>query len=133
MMSSIFQVITLAWSLSGGQYLTNATAYEDYFINSNDYFAKIDFQLQIPMSFVKGDGNMVFVGASVDNRFIKAPSFWGMAPRYDEYIFNAGIRFFEIEIGFEHMCFHPVMVSSLPTDRYFMGYDKVYFEITGKL
>jgi len=133
MMSSIFQVITLAWSLSGGQYLTNATAYENYFFESSNYFVDIDFELQIPISLVKGGTEMFYIGSSIENQFIKAPKFWGMAPRYDEYIFNAGVRFFELEIGFEHMCFHPVMVSSLPTTKYFSSYDKIYISIDGKM
>jgi len=133
MMSSIFQVITLVWSLSGGQYLTNATVYDEYFSSNSNFFVETSFEFQLPFNLVKGGEDMFFIGSSTENQFMKSDITWGMIPRQDTFIFSTGVRFLGFELGFNHMCLHPV--NDFNTDSYvfFSGYDKVYLKIDGKI
>jgi len=133
MMSSIFQVITLAWSLSGGQYLSNATVYDEYFSRNSNFFVETSFELQIPLSLIKGGEDVLFIGASTENQFMKSGISWGMIPRQDTFIFSTGIRAFGFELGFDHMCLHPIEDYNTESSKFFSGYDKLYVSVSGNL
>jgi len=134
-LNSIFQVLTLAWSLQGGQYFGNAINDDGVFSTNDNYFFQTSFEFQIPLSWVKGDKNQFYVGAESENQFFKHQfSDWTMSPYQDTFDFHAGIRFIGIELGFDHRCVHPVIFSqNYETSKIFSSFDKVHVKISGEL
>lgn len=131
-MTSIFSVLTMVWTLQGGQYFNNAATIVPKFITNDNYFIQTSFEFQLPLSLVKGDSNNFFIGADTESQFFKCPSFYGFSPFQDAYKFNAGLRFYDIELGFQHMCTHPVVFSqNVSHSEYFSSYDKVYLKVSG--
>jgi hypothetical protein len=52
--------------------------------------------------------NIFFIGGSVKTYFnpmIKSKTFW---PFENNYMFKTGLRYKNLEIGFRHLCLHPV-------------------------
>ena len=132
-MNTVFQVLTLAWSLQGGQYFNNAVNDAGVFSTNNNFFVETGFEFQIPFSWVKGDRNNLFLGANTENQFFK-PQFkdWTFSPWQDTFTFVAGVRVVGIEVGFEHQCTHPIVFSQNEnTSKYISSYDKIYIRTTG--
>lgn len=132
-MNSIFQVLTLAWSLQGGQYFGNAINDAGVFSTNDNYFFQTSFEFQVPISLTKGDPNQFFIGAETESQFFpNSKSVFNFSPWQDTYIFNAGVRFLGMELGYHHECVHPIIVQDrLETSSYFSGYDKVYAKVSG--
>jgi hypothetical protein len=131
-MNSIFSVLTMVWTLQGGQYFNNAMVMGPEFATNNNYFIQTSFEFQLPLSLVKGDSNNFFIGADTENQFFKCTDFYGFAPVQDTYRFNTGIRFYGIELGFQHMCLHPVIFDqNIKPLKYLSSYDKIYFKVSG--
>lgn len=132
-MNSIFQVLTLAWSLQGGQYFNNAVNDAGVFSTNNNYFFTTQFEFQVPLSWIKGDANNFFIGAETENQFFpnpKAPL--NFVPWQDTYQFNSGIRFYGVELGYQHECSHPLWISLLENhSQYSSNHEKVYIIIHG--
>ncbi len=131
-MNSIFQVLTLAWSLQGGQYFNNAVNDNGVFTTNNNYFIQTSFELRVPMSWTKGAVNNFFIGADTENQFAKLQTAdWTFSPWQDTYKFNLGIRFFETEFGFQHECTHPIVFSQAKKpSQYIASYDKIYIKVS---
>lgn len=131
-MNTVFQVLTLAWSLQGGQYITNSMADENSFSVNSPYFVTTSFEIQIPFSWTKGDPNGIFIGANTETQFFKNPDQLGFDPWQDNFKINAGIRFIGIEFGVEHECIHPITADyRKENSKYFAAYDKLYGKISG--
>jgi len=110
-MNSIFQVLTLSWSLSGGMLpgvaATDTT--EATYHYSAMFFAEYGFEFSYPIfSGNKDDNNGLYLGTSLRNEFLKSTSGFQMAPMQDTYTFSSGVRWEELTIGFEHVCTHSV-------------------------
>ena len=132
-MQSIFQVLTLLWSLNGGQYFNDNLNLNGEFQGGNPYFVDTKVELQVPLSWQKGDESNLFIGADTESQFFKSAEFWGFAPWQDSYIFSAGIRAFGLEVGFQHECVHPVLSQGVDASQLFASYDKVYLKLQGKM
>jgi hypothetical protein len=131
-MNTFFQIVSLSWSLSGGQLLNEAVAVGDEFSVASPYFVTTEFEFQVPFSWSKGGGDQFFGGGSTENRFLPYGGIY-FAPWQDTYTFNTGVRLYGMELGYEHQCIHPVVVQNEALSSFFKGYDKVYFKIEGKL
>jgi len=130
-MNSLFQILTLSWSLQGGQYINNVVDMNT--IDSNSpYFLTTQFELIIPMSLVKDDENQFFLGGETETQFFKDGN--GFSPWQETYSVSIGFRLMGIEGGYQHECIHPVVQSdSFRQSSYFAGYDKIHLKVTGHL
>ena len=132
-MNSIFQLLTLAWTLQGGQYITDQFNISGTFVSKSPFFLDAKFEIQLPISFEKGDKNNIFIGSETESQFFKDSDQLGFDPWQDTYRFNVGARWMGMELGYQHECIHPVLVENIPPSTYFAGYDKVYFKVSGEL
>lgn len=132
-MNSVFQVLTMVWTLQGGQYFDNAINDAGVFSTNNNYFIETAFEFQLPISLVKGDRNNLFIGALTENQFFPNPGRQiNFNPWQDTYRFNAGIRFFGVELGYQHECVHPVVFSqNYVVSRYNSSYDRLHIKVSG--
>lgn len=130
-MKSIFEVVTLVWSLQGGQYFNNAILDNNEFSTNNNYFLESSFEFQFPLSFIKLDVNNIFIGSKYENQFTNSNDIY-FKPWQDTYKVNFGIRFIGIEIGFEHICSHPVFPNNNnEISKINYSYDKLYGKVSG--
>jgi len=130
-MNTIFQVLTLAYTLQGGQYFNNAMNDAGVFTTNNNYFIQTSFEFQVPFSWTKGDTNNFFIGGETETQFSKIDSYY-FSPWQDTYMVSGGIRVIGVEIGYQHTCSHPVTPDSIkiPSKLNF-AFDKVYVKISG--
>ena len=132
-MNTIFQVLTLAWTLSGGQYVNEALNDQGVFSVSNSSFLDLSMEVQIPLSMHKGDDNYAFVGGTneVQQNYEGGTS---LTPYRETYDAEAGVRAFGVELGYKHECVHPVYStgSGLST-QINSSFDKFYIKVTGKI
>lgn len=150
-MNTIFQVVTMVWTLQGGSYFNESVPMATNHILShsdagtiseaslkyvpfNPLFLDFSAEFQIPFSLQKGDKDQFFIGGGTESRFFPSANQIGFEPFQQKYIFDAGIRIFGIEIGYQHMCLHPVTPEpTIKASDFFDGYDKVYAKISGSL
>lgn len=132
-MNTVFQVLTLAWSLQGGQYFNNAINDAGVFSTNDNYFLQTSFEFQVPFSWTKGDNNHFFIGSSTENQFAKLEmNDWTFSPWQDTFTFSTGMRFEDFEIGFQHQCIHPIVFSqNEQTSQYLASFDKAYIKVSG--
>lgn len=131
-MNTVFQVITLAWSLQGGQYFKDSVVLNGIEETRSPYFVVTSFELSLPFSWKKGDKNGFFIGSTTETKFFKNPDQIGFDPWQDTFTINSGIKLVGFEFGIEHQCVHPLIVSGHADRSYFFsGYDKVYCKISG--
>lgn len=140
-MSSIFQVISLAWSLQAGMIpgLDIAAPLDNnYFTNTSPYFWQGTIEFQIPVfSWTKSDHDGLYFGGQITNLFIKDPQpNYEFTPIQDIYSVDAGIRWKELTIGYEHCCSHSIdtdVNSRIVSDELFGAFDKVFVKLSGVL
>ena len=84
--------------------------------------------------------NLFFLHGSIQNNFNSVKNKLEFYPDCDQYRFSTGLRYKQIEIGYEHLCFHPIFPYSAngrqKNNALLEGsYDKFYFnlELQGKL
>lgn len=79
----------------------------------------------------------LFVGGSIKTVAQKAEYGWTFAPNYDRYVFTAGVRAGQLELGWRHMCMHPVFayIGQRPRETVDLegAYDEFYIRIEGRL
>ena len=137
-MDSIFQVLTLAWSLQGGVLpdMDATDTVQDVFHVGPVLYAEYGFELSYPVfSGQKDDASGIYLGTSLRNEFKKGEGFH-MAPIQDTYTFSGGIRWKELTIGFDHACTHSTdnfIQGNLVTQRLIGGIDRVFIKVTGKI
>lgn len=130
-MNTIFQIMTLAWSIQGGQMVNQNMSLDGIFTTFNPIYIDLRIEGQIPLSFTKGDENQVFFSYENLNTMIGngSPS---MTPLQETYTFSTGIRFIGVELGYEHQCSHPVESTGNTPSKLFSSYDKFYGKVLGK-
>jgi len=81
--------------------------------------------------------DLLFIGGSVRTTMGKSELSRTFVPNFDEYLFQAGIRLEPLEVGFRHMCTHPVFVYIGERPQYTVEYEgwyqEVYIRIGGEL
>lgn len=138
-MNTIFQVLSLAWSLESGALpgLTIADTETDYFKSSNAYYLEASFELQLPiLSWQKADRDGLYLGASFNNVFMASGISFATVPIEDTYKVKGGFRWDGVTLGFEHECMHPVATDAkgkVLMQYVFGGYDKVFVKLEGRL
>jgi hypothetical protein len=138
-MNTIFQVMTLAWSLQGGMIPDMSTSDRtNNVLNPGPlYFAEYGFELSYPIfSGVKSDENGIYLGTSLRNEFVKADTSFQMDPVQDTYTFNGGVRWNELTAGFAHSCTHSVenlVYGQIATQKLFGSIDKIFVKLSGKI
>jgi len=132
-MNTIFQVLTLAYTLQGGQYFNNAMNDAGVFTTNNNYFIQTSFEFQVPFSWTKGDKNNLFIGSETENQFFPSSNDpFNFSPWQDTFRFNAGLRFFGVEFEYQHECVHPIVFDqSVDHGHLSSNYDKIYLKLTG--
>lgn len=96
-----FQVAYLPeWNINYG---INEYEYENLQLN---HAYQIEFKLDF---YIK---NIFFLKGSIKNIFHKEKNKLSFYPDCDEYTIACGIRYKKFEIGYEHMCFHPIFPYS---------------------
>jgi len=77
---------------------------------------------------------ILFVGGSIRTyawKEIENISFW---PWRDGYLFNAGLRYKILELGFRHYCTHPIIPYQYPAQMNWEGaYEEIYLRVEGKI
>ena len=131
-MQTVFQVLTLAWSFSGGLYSNEAINDQGLFTTASPYFLDAEFSLEIPFTLTKGAPDFAFIGAENEDQF--TPDGWTNAPYRETYTTKAGVHLFGVDAGYEHQCMHPLF--SAPTglsNQITESFDKFYIKVTGKI
>lgn len=77
--------------------------------------------------------NFFFVGGDWKTYFQPCEAGHSFYPVEARYTFNTGLRYKNIEIGFEHQCIHPVVSggADLLRERY-GGHEEIYIRISNK-
>ncbi len=74
----------------------------------------------------------VFVGSSIETQqraVDHGAAYPEFAPYRALYTFNAGLRFSVFEIGWEHMCDHPVESNGHESSPFAGGHDRLYARV----
>jgi hypothetical protein len=76
-----------------------------------------------------------FITGGIETRTHKSTDFWGFVPIRDLYRFGAGVKLDHFELGWRHMCTHPVaanwhFVTSQVSEA---AQDEFYLRISGEL
>lgn len=139
-MSSIFQILSLAWSFQAGAIpgLNIAAPSENNYFSSTalPFYWEGGAELRIPVfSWTKTDHNGLYFGGAMTNIFTKDPqSNYEFSPLQDIYTVDAGIRWDELTIGYEHNCTHSVendIGSQVVSEELFGSYDKFFVKLEG--
>lgn len=137
-MNTIFQVMTLAWSLQGGA-MPNVNMADsiDSVVNYGPVlFAEYGFELSYPIfSGIKDDDSGIYTGVWIRNEFVRSSGLIYMTPIQDTYGFSLGVRWNELTVGYEHICTHPIesMIKGIVSQRIFGAVDKAFVRLSGKI
>ncbi|MHA1302130.1 MAG: hypothetical protein ACTSPI_00310 [Candidatus Heimdallarchaeaceae archaeon] len=78
--------------------------------------------------------DLLFIGGSIRTYIWKNKegiSFW---PWRDGFLFNAGIKYKYVELGFKHYCTHPIIPYIYPVQMNWEGaYQEFYLRFEGKI
>lgn len=96
------------------------------------------FQIQFEIDLYFFD--IFFLHGSINSIFQKCKDELYFYPDCDQYRFSTGLRYKQIELGYEHLCFHPIFpygANGRQKNNALLegSYDKFYFnlELKGKL
>lgn len=138
-MDTIFQVLTLAWSIQGGVLpgVGMALSENDIFSTGPIFYSEYEFEFSYPIfSGRKSDGNGIYLGTSVRNEFVKSAEGIQIASIQDTYTVSGGFRWDALTIGFSHACTHSVesmVKSQLIMQTMFGNMDRVFVKLSGKI
>ncbi len=138
-MNTLFQILTLSWSLQGGVLPQTALSpsIEDVYTSGPQLFVEYGFELSYPIfSGNKSDQNGIYTGTTLRNQFVKSGSGAEFAPIQDTYTFSAGVRWNELTVGFDHVCTHSVgnnVQNQLVSQTLFGSMDQIFVKLDGKL
>lgn len=138
-MTSIFQVVSLVFSLEGAYLPDTAIGIpqESYYSNVSPFAVTTSTELDFPIfTWDKKDENGIYVGFSYQNIFVQGQPGTGFIPLEDIYRVNAGLKWNELTIGVEHTCVHSVeskLQYGIISQELFAAQDKIFARITGKL
>lgn len=79
--------------------------------------------------------DFLFIGGMVKTDMFLSNDSLSFRPEISSYLFNAGIRFEGLEIGYRHLCVHPTMPYRIyfnPIQTYDAGYDEFYIRISNE-
>lgn len=101
----------------------------DYTYNDTAMYVMMDAEVEIT--------DYLFVGGSIRTEMMKNSFDQTFAPISDQYIFRAGARIGILEIGYRHLCTHPVFAyvyqqEERPQVNYEGNYDEFYLRISGR-
>lgn len=80
--------------------------------------------------------NRVFLGGSIKTEMQQDGARANFMPESSTYLFTAGLRLGGVEIGYLHVCSHPVVPSYYllnPVIGYDQGYDDFYIRFSGSV
>ena len=70
-----------------------------------------------------------FIGVTAEEKtYSDFPDNSYFSPFQAIFIFNAYLFFEDIEVGYEHACYHPIYPGMYSRDTVTGGYDKIYFK-----
>lgn len=134
-MNSLFQILTLSWSLQGGMIPDEGFNVGGQFLQYNSIFITMSAELTLPIfTFHKDDPNCVFF--SFSNEEDMTPDGWYTRPIQETYDTSFGLRWGGLEAGYAHECSHSVESTTgtgIFSQELFHSYDKIYAKISGKL
>lgn len=101
----------------------------DYTYNDMSMFVMMDAELEI--------AEYLFVGGSIRTEMMKNDFDKTFAPISDRYVFRAGLRFGILELGYRHLCTHPVYAyvyqqDERPEVKYEGNYDELYLRVSAR-
>jgi len=137
-MNSLFQILTLAWSIEGGAIPSvdvSGDARNVYRI-SPMYYGEYGFTLSYPIFDGQKGEDGIYIGTSIRNEFVKSNSMLQMAPLQDTYTFRSGIIWKELTVGFEHICTHSVenlVAGKIISQKIFGSADTLFVRLSGKI
>lgn len=98
-----------------------------YIKNENVYFITLDIEAELL--------KYIFIGGAVKTYFQDRINSKSYLPFEADYLFKAGLRYKNIELGFRHLCLHPVR----PYEMYYQpqgstdgAYEEFYIRISGR-
>jgi|SRR6478609_8583495 len=139
-MDTIFQVLTLAWSIQGGVLpgMETSDIVHDSIVLGPTFYSEYSFEFSYPIfSGQKTDQNGLYLGTSVRNVFINtSDDSVQIASLQDTYTVFGGLRWDVLTIGVEHACTHSVdsfVESTIITQMMFGNMDRVFVKLAGKI
>ena len=100
---------------------------ETEIVNENVYYITLDAEVVIL--------DHLFVGGAVKTYFQDQKDNYTFYPFEADYLFKAGLRYKNLEVGFRHLCLHPVR----PYEMYYQpqgstdgSYEEFYIRISNK-
>ncbi len=140
--TSIFQVISLAWSFQAGVLpgLDYASPSENNYFSEPalPFYWQCGVEFRIPVfTWTKTDKNGLYLGGQMTNIFSKdARVSYEFDPLQDTYSVDAGVRWQELTVGYEHACTHSVendVAGKIVSQELFGAYDKLFVKIEGSI
>jgi len=96
-------------------------------VNENVYYIILDAEVIIL--------DYLFIGGAVKTYFQDQADDYSYHPFESDYLFKAGLRYKNLELGFRHLCLHPVR----PYEMYYQpqsstdgSYEELYIRISNK-
>ena len=96
-------------------------------IDENIYYINMDAEVIIYDNF--------FIGGAMKTYMNDKPNSDTFSPFEVDYMFKAGLRYDNIELGFRHLCLHPVRPFEMyyqPQDSTNASYEEFYIKISGR-
>ncbi len=125
-------LLALAFALEVGAVPTSEWVMHEteYTYNDAAMYVLMDADIEI--------SEYLFVGGSIRTDMVKNDFDKTFAPVADQYVFRAGARFGVLEVGFRHLCTHPVYTyvyqqEERPEVKYEGSYDELYLRVSGRL
>lgn len=126
--------LALAFALEVGflpqaQLWNHQVSYKPYLIEDSSIYTELEARVTI--------AELLFIGGSVRTQSFRSDGKLNFSPVRDTYRFKAGLQYQGLEIGWRHMCEHPVTTnwqsisaSDLGFER---GYDELYIQFSGEV
>lgn len=103
----------------------NTLPYE-YTRNENVYYIHFDAEILMFDHFFIGGSTKIFIQSVKDD--------YQFFPIENDFLFKAGFRFKNLEIGFRHQCNHPVMNYGVASNgKAYGGFEEFYIRIEKRM
>lgn len=121
---TLFFIIELGLNPLKGAVVEYENVTERYYTEMSAYVL-MDAEVRIFDNF--------FIGGAIKTDIVMSKERLGFRPEISSYLFNAGIKFEGLEIGYRHLCVHPTMpyyINFNPIQTFDAGYDEFYIRIS---
>ncbi len=99
----------------------------EHFLEQNIYYVTMETEAILL--------DYIFIGGVIKTYINDKPDDYTFSPFEADYLFKAGLRYKNLEVGFKHFCLHPVRPYEMyyePQGSTDSGYEEFYIRISNK-